>query len=299
MNDAAVIEQALAGLRRQSRSPDAILIVDNASTDGTLDRTFPENVTVIRNAENQGTSGAVRTGLAYGSEHGFDWVWIFDADSVPEPDVLENLLVFFERLPLAKREQVCFLAGRPLTEAGEIKEMPVRLEGRWGMTVIPLQSAEESTECDCMIWSGSLYRTAAVEQIGLPSADYVLDIAEIEYGYRSRQLGFTGYIVHNSVVYQDVGRGAGNSSRIYRLGPLRFRLSELAPARCYYSVRNLIYFILYQSKPRRMSVALRAIAKSFVFTFSFIIRPVSHQAHLFACIRGIRDGLTSHMERRY
>src|SRR5271166_5416389 len=95
MNDAAVIEQLLEGLRRQTRPPDAILIVDNASTDGTLDRTFSESVTIIRNPENLGTSGTVRIGFAHALEHGFDWIWVFDADSVPAPNVLENLVAFF------------------------------------------------------------------------------------------------------------------------------------------------------------------------------------------------------------
>src|SRR5271165_3048978 len=98
MNDEAVIEQLLDALRRQTRPLDAIVIVDNASTDRTLDRVFPENVTVVRNAENLGTSGAIRIGLAHALEHGFDWTWIFDADSVPELDALENLTAFFERL---------------------------------------------------------------------------------------------------------------------------------------------------------------------------------------------------------
>jgi hypothetical protein len=67
--------------------------------------------------------------FAHALEHGFDWVWIFDADSVPQPDTLENLVAFFERLPPEKQEQVCFLAGPPLTGTGEIKQKPIRLEG--------------------------------------------------------------------------------------------------------------------------------------------------------------------------
>src|ERR1700730_2219295 len=98
MNDAAVIEQVLDGLRRQTRPADAILIVDNASTDATLDRTFPENVTIIRNSENLGTSGAIRIGFAYALQHGFDWTWVFDADSVPKTDALEKLIAFLQRL---------------------------------------------------------------------------------------------------------------------------------------------------------------------------------------------------------
>jgi GT2 family glycosyltransferase len=298
MNDAAVIEQALEGLRRQTRPPDAILIVDNASTDGSLDRSFPEGVTIIRNPENLGTSGTVRIGFAHALEHGFDWVWIFDADSVPDPDVLENLLAFFERLPPEKQEQVCFLTGPSLTATGEIKQQPISLEGA-GMQFLPLASVEEFTQCDCVLWSGSLFRTAAVARIGLPMADYVLDIAELEYGYRARQLGFTSYVVHNSAIHHDVGRNAGAAHRLFRLGPISLKLFEISPTRCYYSVRNGIYFWLYQSKPRHMTVALRAIARAFVFTFGFAVRPFSHRPQLAACIRGIRDGLTAHMERRY
>src|SRR5271155_2197620 len=64
-NDAEVIEQALAALQRQTRPPDSIVVVDNASTDGTLDRAFPEGVTVIRNSANLGSSGAVGVGFAH------------------------------------------------------------------------------------------------------------------------------------------------------------------------------------------------------------------------------------------
>ena len=103
-NEADFIEQALNALQRQTRPPDAIVIVDNLSTDGTLDRTFPPNVTVIRNSVDLGT-GRVRLGLAYALEQAFDWTWVLDADSVPEPDALENLLGFFERLPLRNRRR--------------------------------------------------------------------------------------------------------------------------------------------------------------------------------------------------
>jgi len=299
MNDADVIEQLLEGLRRQTRPLDAILIVDNASTDATLDRAFPETVTVIRNPENQGTSGTVRTGLAHGLEHGFDWVWLFDADSVPEPDALEKLLAFFERLPPEKREQVCFLAAWPLTATGEIKQQPISLGA--GMAFVPMMGAEGFTECDCFLWSGSLFRTAAVARIGLPSADYVLDIAEMEYGYRARQLGFASYVVHSGVIHHDVGRDAGSTHRVvFSLGSLNLRFYEVSPHRCYYCVRNVIYFWLYEYKPRRMTVALRVIVRSaFGFTVGFAARPFSHRRQLAACIRGIRDGLTGRMERRY
>ena len=298
-NDAAVIEQVLDALRRQTRPADAILIVDNASTDATLNRTFPEDVTIIRNSENQGPSGAVGISFSHALGHGFDWVWVLDADSVPEPDALENLLAFFAGLPLAKREQLCFLAGWPLTATGGIKEQPISLE-RAALQLIPLASARDFTQCDCMIWSGSLFRIAAVEQIGLPSADYVADMGEIEYGYRARQLGFASYVVHNSVIRHDVGRNPGVVvTKVWSIGRWKVALRDLSPWRAYYTSRNRLYFWLYQCRPRRPRPVFRAIVQALLSPIGFVLQPVSHRRQLIATLRGLWDGLTAHMERRY
>lgn len=299
MNDEAVIEQALEGLRGQTRPSDAILIVDNASTDKTLDRTFSETVTIVRNSENLGTSGTIRIGLAHALKNGFDWTWIFDADTVPESDSLEKLLAFFEGLSTTEQERVCFLTGWPLTAAGEAKQPAMRLEGP-GLEFIPLESFRDFTQCDCMLWSGSLYRMAAVARIGLPSADYVLDIAEIEYGYRARQLGFTSYIVHNNAIRHDVGRVPGAPPRLYRFGPIRFTFHETPPIRTYYSVRNMLYFWLYQHKPRRMTWPLRWVAlRTALLSLNFVARPRHYRAQILACFRGIWHGVTGNMAARY
>ena len=61
----------------------------------------------------------------------------------------------------------------------------------------------------------------------------------------------------------------------------------------------MIYFWLYQSKPRRMKPVLRVIVTVFIFTFGLVLRPLSQRAQLFACFRGIRDGLTGNIAARY
>ena len=298
LNDEDVIEQLVDALRRQSRPPDGILIVDNGSTDGTLDRPFADDVAIIRHRENLGTSGTVHAGFAHALANGYDWIWIFDADSVPRPDVLEKLLAFFERLPSSEQQRVCFLACWRMTQDGEVRGRPIVFTDSRAR-YLPERFDDGYTECDSTLWSGSLYRLAAAERMGLPAADYVLDVAELEYGYRAREAGFTSYLIHNAVVETDVGRPPGSALRVLRLGPLALPLYELSPIRCYYSARNWIYFWLHQFKPRRVAPALRSVLRSCAFTLSFAIRPVSHQRQLIACLRGMRDGLTNHIERRY
>jgi GT2 family glycosyltransferase len=296
-NDAEVIEQALDALQRQTRKPDAVIIVDNGSADETLARTFPSWVTVTRHPTNLGTSGAIRTGFSYALEHEFDWIWVLDADSVAEPAALDNLLAFFGRLPTAQQERVCFLVCRVATAAGEAEYRPLIFTEAGGRPAPP--DSGGYSRCDCALWSGSLYRTAAVKKIGLPQADYVLDWGDLEYGYRAQQLGFTSYMVHSSVLHQDVGRTAGIAPRTCRFGPLEFPLYEISPLRSYYHVRNSIYFWLYQCKHRGLRRVVRSILRSFAFTMTFAIRPVSHRRQLVACLRGIWHGLSGNIEARY
>jgi GT2 family glycosyltransferase len=299
MNDATVIEQVLDGLRRQTRPADAILIVDNASTDATLDRTFPENTTIIRNSENLGTSGAIRIGFAYALEHEFDWTWVFDADSVPEHNALEKLIAFFEWLSPVEREGVCFLACRLVNAEGEIRQEPVIFTDSTTKSA-PIEPDAAHTECDYFIWTGSLFRMAAVARIGLPSADYVLDVAEVEYGYRAQQAGLRSYMIHDAVTLQDVGRGPGIVvSKVWSIGRWKFAFREVSPIRAYYASRNHLYFWLHQCQPRQPRRVFRAIVHALLAPIGFVLRPVSHRPQLIASLRGLWDGLTAHIERRY
>ena len=298
-NDNDVIEQVLEGLQRQTRRVDRILIVDNASTDATLNRVFPENVNVICNSANLGPSGAARRSFTYASEHDFDWVWVLDADSVPEPDALENLLNFFAALPRNKQEQLCFLCSWPLTETGGIKEEPIVIEGSAQHRLTPVR-AQDFTECDCIIWSGSLFHMRAVDVIGLPAADYVSDLGETEYGYRARQHGFTSYMVHNSVVRHDVGRNAGiGVLKTFRIGRRTFPARELSPWRAYYASRNPLYFWLYQCRPRRPRQVLRALVEGLLLLVGLLLRPRGRRRQVMATVRGLWHGLSAQMGRRY
>jgi rhamnopyranosyl-N-acetylglucosaminyl-diphospho-decaprenol beta-1,3/1,4-galactofuranosyltransferase len=296
MNDAEVVERALDAIKRQTRPPEAILVVDNASTDGTVDRAFSKDVAIVRNSTNLGCTGAIGIGFARAMEQKFDWTWVLEPDGVPEPDALEKLLGFFERLPPLQKEQIYFLACRLGT--GEKEYSPILLSEA-GLEFLSPNPNADSCRCDCFLWSGSLFRMPAVAKIGLPSPDYFADLSELEYGYRARQLGFAGYVVNASVLHHNLGRPGGNAERLLRLGPLSFPLFETSPLRAYYFPRNLLYFWIYQFRPYRPRWVLRSIVYALVYTAGFAVRPVSHRRQLMSCMRGLWDGLTAHIERRY
>ena len=89
-----LLAESLRALQSQTRAPDEILVVDNASDDGTGDllaRHFP-GVQVIRHEVNTGGAGGFAAGLKQALQGRCDAVWLMDDDTVPEPYALEGLL---------------------------------------------------------------------------------------------------------------------------------------------------------------------------------------------------------------
>src|SRR5438874_5929113 len=176
-NDADIIDGTIAAVLRQTRPVDGILVVDNASTDGTLDQPMLKNAMVLRHPINLGTSGAVCSGFRYGLDHQYDWIWLFDADSVPEPEALERLLTLFAGWPRRLQDKTAFLACLPL-DAQDGKPRHGGMFTKYGLTQIDPTPEQRYYRCNTTIWSGCLYRLLAVREIGLPNPDYVLDRGE-------------------------------------------------------------------------------------------------------------------------
>ncbi len=300
LNDEHVIEHSLRAIQNQQRRVDAILIVDNGSTDATLDRTFPENVSIIRHGENLGTSGSVRAGMSFALDKGFDWIWIFDADSAPRPEALRRLLEFYSRLPREKQNRVHRLASLPVDVVNH-HECHGMLLTPSGMKNAKAPPDSEPYECVGTHWTGSLFRTDAIRQVGLPPFDYVLDWGDHEYGYRAMVGGWLTYIVPCSILDHNIDKSP--TFDIYtkvRFGPIAFSVRDLPPIRLYYIIRNEIFFWLHEYHDRSVSLTLRLLP-SWAWIPKHLIKfaLLGRWKELTASLRAIRDGLFAHMERRY
>lgn len=89
-----LLVEALTAVLGQSRVPDLVMVVDNASTDGTADMVrsrFP-SVRLATAQRNTGGAGGFAYGLALALADAADLVWLMDDDTVPEPGALAALL---------------------------------------------------------------------------------------------------------------------------------------------------------------------------------------------------------------
>ena len=297
-NDADIIDRTIEGVLRQTRPVDGILLVDNASIDGTLDRPSVRNTTVLRHSENLGTSGAVHSGFSFALQHGYDWIWVFDADSIPEPDALEKLLTLYSEWPSSQQNETAFLACRPRHQGNNQPDYRSVFSSRGFVHADP-EFGRSYYPCHVAIWSGCLYRLAAVCRVGMPNPDYVLDWGEGEYGYRVMKAGYKGFVCKEAILNHDIRGYPSLTSIKVKLGPLTLNFRELAPIRCYYTCRNPLYFALYDSVQERLCLFQSMARLVLPLTLNFVVRPYGHSAQLRACLRGLWHGLTGNVTARY
>jgi GT2 family glycosyltransferase len=296
-NEEEVIDRSLSALLDQTYPVDEVLLVDNASTDNTLNRRFPDTVTVIRHTENMLTSAAIITAMRYAMERGYDWIWILNGDSAPRQNALEKLVELYRGFSPDLQEQVWLLATLPV-DATTQRPNHGFLVTSGGLREIRPPADDAFYECDATIWSGSLYKVAAVQQVGLPRLDYPMDMAEIEYGYRGRRRGYRAFLHLGSVMDHNIA-GPSLQSVEYRLGPVTVRLAELRPYRCYYVVGNVLDFWLYEYRDRTVFTYAYCLLKVAKLMASFLVRPISRRRELAACFHGVWDGVRRRINPRY
>lgn len=218
-NRLGLLRRCLASLRAQTRPLDAIVVVDNASTDGTADAVraeFPE-ATLLALIENAGGAGGFSSGLAWSVTSGFSRSWLMDDDCAPEPDALARML---ENLGPDE-------VGVPL-KVDELTGEPVR-------TFRGYDQSASRIRCWGMPFNGFLVPTRVVERIGLPYRQYFIDRDDIEYSMRVARHGFHAFIVPGARL-----RHPDDPEAVLRLGPVRKTLYGRSgqPARLRLRLRN-------------------------------------------------------------
>jgi rhamnopyranosyl-N-acetylglucosaminyl-diphospho-decaprenol beta-1,3/1,4-galactofuranosyltransferase len=191
-NRAVLLERIVRAVDAQTRAPDLLVVVDNASTDDTpevcarLGDELAIDLEVLRLASNTGGAGGFHAGMARALERDADLLWLMDDDGTPPPTCLADLL------PHAERHD--FLGPAVVAEdAPDTLCFPIRVPGT-ARVVHDLadvtRAARDGLLEDVVIpFNGVLVTRALVERIGLPREEFFIWGDDVEYLWRARAAG--------------------------------------------------------------------------------------------------------------
>lgn len=208
-NRADLLERMLAGLAGLERLPDAVLVVDNASTDHTADvlaaATNP-GLQVIRPAENLGGAGGFHLGVRTAHAAGWDRVWLMDDDVVPAPDCLTVLMA---------QDEDCLAAVREDTAGNLVEKAAVRFDLRNPLAIKPKtemvetaygsrERMPERVEVQNVAFEGFMLRRSVIDAIGLPDPSFFIFYDDVDYALRARRAGYRIWAVRDAVLVRQL-----------------------------------------------------------------------------------------------
>ena len=216
-NRKELLIECLESLKEQSKPLDAILIIDNASTDGTpelllknryidqippMDLIEPYELTsnenqipvhYIRMHVNTGGAGGFYEGLKNAYEQGYDWFWLMDDDGIPLPNCLEALLT----------QKQFHMIGPLIMNNENTAELSCQTSVNHNGKKVDILTVEDAYEVSedgvikdyANFFAGLLLSKDVVEKIGYPRKEFFIWGDEAEYSLRAFSNNFKAVMV--------------------------------------------------------------------------------------------------------
>ncbi len=204
-NRKELLKECINALISQNYRNCEILIIDNASTDGTkelIDKEFNNNKIHYKNTgSNLGGAGGFNYGMKEAYKLGCDYMWIMDDDCIVHKDSLEKLMEADKEL----NSNYGFLSSKVLWKDDSICVMNIQKKkfSRW------LKNFNRNLQTIAMASFVSLFvKTSIVEEVGLPIKDFFIWTDDWEYTRRISRKHKCYYVADSVVTHkskQNVG----------------------------------------------------------------------------------------------
>lgn len=202
---------AVQSLTEQSLQP-YIIVVDNASTDGSAEKLAEQypDVKIIRNKKNYGYAGGVNPGLRRAIELGAEFAAPFNDDAIADKRWLKQLVEYLQANPKAGAA-----ACKVVTSDGERLDSTGDYYTDWGLPYprgrreYDLRKYDQDTEIFAASGAASLYRVKALEQVGLFDQSFFAYYEDVDLSFRLQLAGWKVAFVPSSVVYHHIGLTSG------------------------------------------------------------------------------------------
>lgn len=280
-NRRELLAKTLAGLASGTVLPEAVVVVDNASTDGSAEFVrgleTPLAIDLVELCTNVGGAGGFTVGIERAVlDHAADLVWVMDDDTEPHADTLAAAVDAWTRYGDAPEQRPTVMASHVVWTDG--REHPMNsMRERLGATgaqrrraaAVGARPIRSASFVSCFL-SGD-----AVRALGLPVADYFLWGDDFEYTTRLARFHDAIQIPASVVTHHTK----------------KFGTTDVDPGpRFYYEVRNRfwLYGRTHSLAPWERLAYTYATARIWARTFA----KSSDRRLLAGCLlRGMRDAI--------
>jgi N-acetylglucosaminyl-diphospho-decaprenol L-rhamnosyltransferase len=180
--------RAAMSARRQVGAATELVVIDNASTDGSLDRIVravkPDRV--IRNPVNLGYAAAVNQGIAATTA---EFVLPLNSDAAIAPDYVRHAHEIFDQSP-----RVAVVGGRVLTTTGDVERGPLRVTFTMRVRDLDLDGGRDCFRVDgscAMLRRSALEEVVATSGVGPFDPRFFIYGETIDLAFKLRALGWT------------------------------------------------------------------------------------------------------------
>lgn len=204
------MEPCLASLNEQSYKDFKILVVDNASSDGSIpymQENYPE-IEVIALEKNYGFSKAVNVGIKHSKT---PYVILLNNDTTVDPHYVEEMVKAIKkskRIFSVSSKMIQMYHPELIDSAGDL----YTLVG-WGIcrgAGRPIENYTEADEIFTACAGAAIYRRSAFEKIGYFDESHFAYLEDIDVGYRAKIYGYKNTYCPTALVYH-VGSGTSGS----------------------------------------------------------------------------------------
>lgn len=245
------MEPCLASLAKQTFRDFEILVVDNASSDGSLEymrEHYPE-IKVIALDKNYGFSKAVNVGIRHSRS---PFVILLNNDTTVDPNYVKEMIKAMEQSPKifsVSSKMIQMYHPDLIDSAGDLYTVL-----GWGVcrgAGRPVSNYTDAGEIFTACAGAAIYRRSAFARIGYFDEKHFAYLEDIDIGYRAKIYGYKNMYCPTALVYH-VGSGTSGS----KYNAFKVRLSA----------RNSIY-LCYKNMP-----LLQLILNALPIAFGYLVK---------------------------
>ena len=262
------------------------ILVDNGSTDGSLERLkvlFPE-IIFLTSSVNLGFTGGNNLGISYALEQGYPYILLLNNDTLVDAAFLEPLVEHLaDSLTVAAVIYYVHNRNKLWNAGGNYR--------KWlgeSQTSYHVKDAVRPYVTDWITGCAILLKASTVHQIGMFDRAYFAYHEDVDWSLRMRKVNMDLAVVPQSKIYHV----AGASSTSKENG----KEGALDPKVHYLNVRNQLFQLRKYAKfPYSLSAWPYHLAKIFGYIGYFVVK--RRWGKLRVVIKGMRDGMVKDIVR--